>query len=72
VLFLKFFLGWLERPHGAKVGLDIPSDFPFLRRFVEPDAPVDEAEAFDLVDARTVFRRLDARVIYLYREPTAQ
>ena len=72
VLFLKFFLGWLERPRGAKVGLDVAADYPFLRRFVEPGSPISDADRMDVVDARQVFKRLNARIIYLYREPIAQ
>lgn len=72
VLFLKFFLGWLERPKGVKVGLEIPQDYPFLRRYVEPGYAIPEDEAWHSIDARAVFRRLNARIIYLYREPIAQ
>ena len=72
VLFLKFFLGWLERPKGVKVGLDIPSDYPFLRRYVEPGTVISEEDAWSSIDARAVFRKLNARIIYLYREPIAQ
>ena len=65
VLFLKFFLGWLERPKGVKVGLEIPQDYPFLRRYVEPGYVIPEDEAWYSIDARAVFRRLNARIIYL-------
>ena len=52
--------------------LAIRDDYPFLRRFVEPGAEVDAADKFSLVDARAVFRRIRARIIYLYREPISQ
>lgn len=69
VLFLKFFLGWLERPASFKVGLDIPNDFDYLRRY----AINGEIESeWHSIDANAVFERLDARIVYLYREPIAQ
>ena len=54
------------------MGLEIPSDYPFLRRYVEPGTAVDEADLYYSIDARAVFRSLNARIIYLYREPIAQ
>ena len=69
VLFLKFFLGWLERPKHFQVGLSIPPDFPYLRRYVIED----EVESpWHSIDAKAVFHKLGAKIIYLYREPISQ
>ncbi|KOO23116.1 putative galacturonosyltransferase 3-like protein [Chrysochromulina tobinii] len=69
VLFLKFFLGWLERPKDFEVGLQIPDDYPYLRRYVLNGQIDDEWHS---IDAKAVFEKLGAKIIYLYREPIAQ
>lgn len=69
VLFLKFFLGWLERPKDFKVGLEIPTEAPYLRRYAMKGQLDD---AWHSIDAYAVFAALDAKIIYLYREPIAQ
>ncbi len=69
VLFLKFFLGWLERPRDFDVGLEIPDDYPYLRRYVL-NGQIDSQ--MHSIDAKAIFKRLDAKIVYLYREPVAQ
>lgn len=58
------------RPHGFRVGLEIPKSFPYLRRYVIDDDQPDDP--WYSIDAKAVFKSLNARIIYLYREPIAQ
>jgi hypothetical protein len=71
VLFIKFFLSWLE-PEAGSSKLAMPGN-EYQRRFaVSGGASIaggGHDEAWNLVDVRSVFERLGARFVSLTRDP---